>query len=65
MGATQRLFLEGELNQRQQNHQNHDREGGGQQHKEHGDDQVTKHLLKFNVPKKVHAVAKTAAPSSP
>jgi len=58
MGPNHGPLLEGEIDQRQQNHQTHDREGGGQQHKEYGDRQVTKHLPEFNVPEKVHGVAK-------
>jgi hypothetical protein len=51
------LLLEGEINQRKQNHQTNDRDGGGQQDKERRDGQVTKHFLKVNVPENVHGVA--------
>jgi hypothetical protein len=58
------FLLEGEIDQRQQNHQTNDYDGGGQQDKERGDGQVTKHFRQVDVPEKVHWGRKTAAPSS-
>ena len=59
------LLLEGEIDQRKHNHRSNDHDGGGQQDKERGDHQVTKHFLPVNLPEKVHWVAKRRPPSSP
>ena len=59
------LLLENKIDQRKQNHQANYGDRGGQQNKEHGDGQITKHFHQLNVPEKVHWGRKTAAPSSP
>ena len=59
------LLLEGKIDQRKRDYATNDHDGGGQQDKERGDGQVTKHFLQVDVPENVHWGRKTAAPSSP
>jgi len=56
------LLLEGKIDQRKHNHRTNYHDGDGQQDKDRGDGQVTKHFLQVNVPEKVHWGRKNGGP---
>jgi len=48
------FLLEGQIDQRKHDHRTDHHDRGGQQDKERGDGQVTKHFLYVNMPENIH-----------